>query len=138
MRERFIERLEHYHHNHPQESTPLCYLNFVKSHPNPFSQGLKVGHITASAWLVNQQGSHVLLTHHKRLNIWVQLGGHIDDDEEVLAAALREAQEESGILEIYPLSSEIFDLDIHLIPERKKGNIIEAAHHHYDAALPLK
>jgi len=70
----------------------------------------------------------VLLTHHRRMNKWVQLGGHTDGDSDVLAAALREAGEESGIEGIRPLSGDIFDIDVHRIPAR--GG--EPAHYHYD------
>ena len=70
----------------------------------------------------------MLLTHHRRMNKWVQLGGHTDGDSDVLAAALREAGEESGIEGIRPLSGDIFDIDVHRIPAR--GG--EPAHYHYD------
>ncbi len=66
--------------------------------------------------------------HHKKLNKWLQLGGHADGDSNILRVALRESKEESGIDQIKSLSEEIFDLDIHLIPSRKE----EPEHYHYD------
>ncbi|MFA6456416.1 MAG: NUDIX domain-containing protein, partial [Bacteroidota bacterium] len=59
---------------------------------------------------------------------WLQLGGHSDGDPDPLNVALREAEEESGIPGIIPLSKEIFDVDVHPIPARK--NVPE--HFHYD------
>jgi 8-oxo-dGTP pyrophosphatase MutT (NUDIX family) len=51
-----------------------------------------VGHLTASAWVVNPAKTHVMLTHHRKFNCWLQLGGHVDEgDESLLTAALREA-----------------------------------------------
>jgi 8-oxo-dGTP pyrophosphatase MutT (NUDIX family) len=71
--------------------------------------------------------------HHRKLNLWVQLGGHCDGDANVLAVAIKEAQEESGIMHIEPLSLQIFDVDIHLIPANAK----EAEHYHYDIRFLL-
>ena len=86
------------------------------------------GHITASAWLVDGTKERVLLTHHAKLNKWLQLGGHTDGNEDTLASALREAREESGLNSIEALSDAIFDVDIHLIPARGS----EPAHEHFD------
>lgn len=86
------------------------------------------GHITASAWLVDETKQRVLLTHHAKLDKWLQLGGHTDGNEDTVASALREAYEESGLEKIEVVSTEIFDVDIHLIPARKT----EPAHEHFD------
>jgi 8-oxo-dGTP pyrophosphatase MutT (NUDIX family) len=77
---------------------------------------------------VNAAGTEILLTHHKKLNRWLQLGGHADGDTDVLAVALREAREESGLDGIEIFSREIFDIDIHRIPPRGK----DPEHDHYD------
>ena len=68
------------------------------------------------------------MTHHKQLNMWLQLGGHADGNSNLLNVALREAEEESGITEFKVITKEIFDLDIHSIP--KYGN--QPSHIHYD------
>ena len=92
-----------------------------------------VGHLTASAWVVNQALSHVLLTHHRKFDCWLQLGGHVEGgDNSLLAAALREAQEESGILAIEPLQATIFDIGHHPINTAK-----ELPHVHYDIRFLL-
>ncbi|HSW73737.1 MAG TPA: NUDIX hydrolase [Candidatus Limnocylindria bacterium] len=107
---------------------------FVKHHPQCFDRTLEIGHITASSWLLNKSGTHALLTHHAKLNAWFQLGGHCDGDADVLAVALKEAQEESGIMHIKPIAPAIFDIDIHLIP----ANSRERAHYHYDIRFLLQ
>jgi 8-oxo-dGTP pyrophosphatase MutT (NUDIX family) len=109
-------------------------LAFMHAHENCFARSLEIGHITASSWLLNKKGDKALLTHHAKLNRWFQLGGHCDGNPNVLAVALKEAQEESGIQDITPLSAAIFDIDIHLIPENKK----EKAHYHYDIRFLLQ
>ncbi len=85
-------------------------------------------HITASTWIVNTARSKALLTHHAKLNKWVQLGGHTDEGEDWTAAALREAREESGLTGLNLVQPGLFDLDIHEIPARPGHE----AHDHYD------
>ncbi|HAK50535.1 MAG TPA: nucleoside triphosphate hydrolase [Gammaproteobacteria bacterium] len=75
-----------------------------------------------------------MLTHHRKLDRWLQPGGHADGQSDVLAVAMREAEEESGLWEIEPVSDSLFDIDIHLIPAR--GN--EAEHFHYDCRFLLR
>ncbi len=97
------------------------------------------GHFTASAWLVSKDGAQVLLTHHKKLGRWLQLGGHADGDQDLANVALREAEEESGLtaLSIIP---EIFDLDAHEIPARGVFGApgYEAAHVHWDVRFVVR
>lgn len=109
-------------------------LAFINQYEHCFERSLEIGHITASCWLLNKDHTHVLLTHHAKLNKWVQLGGHCDGETDVLAVAIKEAQEESGIMQIEPIEETIFDIDIHLIPENKK----EKAHFHYDVRFLLQ
>ena len=101
---------------------------FVEDNKNCFERSNLKGHITGSSWVVNSAGTKVILNHHKKLGKWLQLGGHADGNPNVLSVALREAQEETGLQNFRVLSPEIFDVDVHLIPERKK----EPAHIHYD------
>jgi 8-oxo-dGTP pyrophosphatase MutT (NUDIX family) len=91
------------------------FINFVKSNNNCFDRS-NLGHITTSVWIINAEKTHALLTHHKKLNIWVQLGGHNDGEIDCKAIALKEAEEESGILGFKFLHEDIFDIDIHPIP----------------------
>jgi 8-oxo-dGTP pyrophosphatase MutT (NUDIX family) len=83
---------------------------------------------------VNATGCEVLLTHHRKLDRWLQLGGHADGDGDVLGVAMKEAEEESGLTDFSHVGHGIFDIDIHLIPERKG----EPAHFHYDVRYVLR
>ncbi len=109
-------------------------LRFIESHEDCFERSLEVGHITASSWLLSKDGTTALLMHHAKLNLWCQLGGHCDGNPDVLDVALKEAREESGITQIHPASDEIFDIDIHLIPENSR----EKSHYHYDVRFLLQ
>jgi 8-oxo-dGTP pyrophosphatase MutT (NUDIX family) len=107
---------------------------FVRHYSDCFERTQLVGHVTGSAWIVDAAGERVLLTHHKKLNKWLQLGGHADGESDVDAVALREATEESGIEGITPIGADIFDVDAHDIPAR--GN--EPAHVHYDIRFAFR
>ena len=105
---------------------------FVSAHENFYSRELLIGHITASAWIVDEAHSHALLLHHGKLNKWLQPGGHVEDDADILSASIREAREETGV-DVQPFSEKIFDVDIHEIPARPN----EPAHFHYDIRFLL-
>jgi 8-oxo-dGTP pyrophosphatase MutT (NUDIX family) len=103
-------------------------LRFVRAEPHCFERSLEQGHVTGSAWIVDRELQRTLLTHHRKLGKWLQLGGHADGDSDIRRVALREACEESGLTSVVPARSEIYDVDIHEIPARGR----EPAHFHYD------
>ncbi len=111
-------------------------LHFIRTTPDCFERSHAEGHITGSAWLLNPQGTQVLLTLHRKLGRWLQPGGHADGDADTRRVALREAEEESGISGIRPLMAEILDVDIHEIPARPAAG--EPAHLHYDIRYLLQ
>jgi len=84
------------------------------------------GHITASCFIVADD--KLLLHHHRRLDRWLQMGGHVELDEHPEAAALREGREESGLDDLALIEDGIFDLDVHVIPPAKG----EPEHRHFD------
>ena len=104
------------------------FAALLDDHHDPYVRERVAGHFTASCWLVDRTGTRVLLTHHRKLQRWLQLGGHADGDRDLPRVALREAQEESGLhgLRVEP---HLFDIDRHWIPER--GDV--AGHWHFDA-----
>jgi 8-oxo-dGTP pyrophosphatase MutT (NUDIX family) len=91
------------------------------------------GHITGSAWILNKKRTHVLLVHHVKLNKWLQPGGHADGVEDVLSVAMREVNEETGLIHFKEFAPGIFDLDIHSIPAYKDF----PEHLHYDVRFAL-
>ena len=103
-------------------------LTFLARYENGFHSKHLPGHITGSAWVVNSRKTRTLMTHHIKLEKWLQLGGHADGSRDILGVAFREAEEESGLDSVRPLSLNIFDVDVHAIPERKNF----PNHFHYD------
>ncbi len=131
--------LDRYQLRSPQEREKIDRIRcLVVERARCFDRDCFPGHITASAWIVSQESRAVLLTHHRKLDRWLQLGGHTDGEADVLVAALREAEEESGLADFEPLpvaaDPEILDIDIHLIPARAG----EPAHEHHDIRFLLR
>ena len=104
---------------------------FISGEPRPWNRATVAGHLTASAWALDRTGTHTALIHHRKLDRWLQPGGHIDDtDASWRAAAQRELAEETGLTRFIaqPGDEALFDVDVHPIPARKD----EPAHPHYD------
>jgi len=106
----------------------MATIQFVAEHADCLLRSQLSGHLTGSAWIVDAGRTRTLLTHHRKLDLWLQLGGHADGDPDLAAVALREAREESGLTRLRPVSPAIFDLDRHWIPARKDV----PAHWHFD------
>ena len=134
-RNQLLKLLAAYSQSYPQETACVNrVIEFVKRYETCFQRSLAVGHITGSAWIVNNAGTHTLLTHHKKLNKWLQPGVHADGESDVLQVAIREADEESGLTQLQVEDAKIFDVDIHQIPARGS----EAQHLHYDIRFALR
>jgi 8-oxo-dGTP pyrophosphatase MutT (NUDIX family) len=119
----------------------ICDL--VRSHADCFDRRCRPGHITGAAWILSADRRRSLLTHHRKLDRWLQLGGHADGQWQLHEVALREAREESGMnaFDFVPVAGALlpFDLDVHVIPARYdgEGRLIEDAHEHHDVRFLL-
>lgn len=113
---------------------------FVDSATEPFDRRTLPGHLTGSAFVVDGDG-RLLLVHHRRLGLWLQLGGHAEGEADAAAVALREAIEESGLddLVFHPAVCDaagrplLLDVDVHPIPPAGA----EPAHLHFDLRFLL-
>jgi len=124
----WLSAVDAYAIRHAEEAESVAvFREFLRQHSDAAQRELELGHLTGSAWLVSNDGNRVLLTHHRKLQRWLQLGGHADGDADIAAVALREAEEESGLADL-TVEPQIFDLDRHWIPER--GDV--PGHWHYD------
>ena len=128
------ELIKNYKSNYIEE---LVYkekmLELIDTCDDCFLRQCRVGHFTASAFLLNKNMNHVCLMHHTKLDKWLQLGGHCDGDPDILNVSIKEASEESGIKNIKPLTSDIFDMDIHLVPKI----LNDEPHYHFDIRFLL-
>jgi 8-oxo-dGTP pyrophosphatase MutT (NUDIX family) len=113
--------------------------SLVEARPDCFERTCLPGHVTGSAWVLSADRRRFLLTHHRKLGRWLQLGGHADGESDLAAVALREAAEESGLGPFAFLGPPgpgpilPIDLDVHAIPARPG----EPAHEHHDVRFVL-
>ncbi len=129
LRKELIKSLRSYSTIYQEESVFIPrFISLLTDFPDAYQRSLITGHMTASSFIVDQDFSHTLLTHHKKLNKWLQPGGHADGDENILNVAKKEGFEETGLNSLKLFKPEFFDIDIHTIPEHK--GIPE--HFHYD------
>ena len=134
-RQPLLTLLGNYLKAYPAESEMTSrYISFVKENADCFERSLSIGHVTGSAFIIDHVCKQVLLTHHKKLDRWLQPGGHADGDPDVAAVGLREAEEESGLEAISFYVTELLDVDIHTIPARKD----EPEHCNYDCRFVLR
>jgi len=136
-RENLLQLLQRYKTPFLEEAAMVMRTrHFVMSHGNCFDRSLKSGHVTGSSWVVNPNRTHVLMLHHRKLDLWLQLGGHADGNTDIHDVVLKETSEESGISlkDIKLLSNDIFDVDIHTI----YANQYDARHEHYDIRFLLE
>lgn len=110
-----------------EEQYCRAMIALLSADADPFSRNtFAPGHITAGCYILS--GDRLLLHHHRRLDRWLQMGGHVDDDESSLDAAMREAREESGLDDLELVVGRIFDVDVHFIPAGRG----EPDHSHFD------
>ena len=119
-----------------EESAVATTASFLDAHAEPLSRSTQAGHVTGSAFVIDAAARTVLLIHHRKLDRWLQPGGHVDGGESPLEAARREVTEETGLVDLTPAPWHAchpglpFDVDPHGIPANAaKG---EPAHVHYD------
>ncbi|MEO6228367.1 MAG: NUDIX hydrolase [Thermomonas sp.] len=117
----------------PERGTVALFEHLLVDAEDPFRRERLAGHFTASAWVVSADGMRTLLTHHRKLGLWLQLGGHAEGERDLTVAALKEAEEESGLTGL-TIDPGIFDLDRHCIPEHK--GVPE--HWHYDVRYVVR
>lgn len=130
-----MEQLQAYRVRWPEEAATVDdFLALLADTRNPFLRERLEGHFTGGAWLVSADGRRILLTHHRKLARWLQLGGHADGDTDMGQVALKEAEEESGLPDLRLEDAAIFDLDRHWIPERKDV----PGHWHYDVRYVIR
>ena len=127
-----LDRLSRHQPEGPSEAADLARIvAFVTEHPDPFDRRIPHGHLTASAFVLSPDGGRVLLLHHRKLERWLQPGGHAEPGEAIgEEVALREAREETGIegLALHPRAPRPVDVDVHAIPAHGR----DAAHLHLD------
>ena len=129
------KKLNQYLALYPNENEKINrMIHLLKTDSNCFENNNWNGHFTGSAWVIDKTHQWVLMTHHRKLNLWLQLGGHADGNTNLLDVAINEIKEESGLTQLNIVSHRIFDLDIHEIPSYNNM----PKHYHYDIRFLLE
>lgn len=95
-------------------------------------------HLTASAWVVSPDRRQVLMAYHNLYGSWAWLGGHADGDRDLLAVALREVREESGLTEVRPVSEDLYSLEILTVDGHEKHGRYVSSHLHLNVTYLLE
>ena len=131
-----LAALADYHRRWPGEADAVAvFTALAQAHDDAaaYRRDRLEGHFTGSAWVVSADGRRTLLLHHRKLDRWLQPGGHADGDTDLARVALREAEEETGLRDLV-VDPEVFDLDRHAIPARGA----EPEHWHYDVRFVVR
>lgn len=138
-RQKLIDQIEKYKpYNEQEERDKILILDWIRNNENAFSRENTVAHMTASAWVVNKDRSKVLMVYHNIYNSWSWLGGHADGETDLLAVAIREVKEEAGILNVHPVSEEIFSLESLTVDGHVKKGKYVSSHLHFNITYLLE
>jgi ADP-ribose pyrophosphatase YjhB (NUDIX family) len=134
-----LEELEAYRPWNDQEERDRAeLLRRLRSGEALYTRDNAAGHLTASAWVVSPDRTQVLMAYHNLYDSWSWLGGHADGERDLLAVALREVGEESGVIHVRPLSEEIFSLEILTVDGHEKRGKYVPSHLHLNLTYLLE
>ena len=119
---------------------PLCeqerqdkeiMLHFLRTNPDAYERSNSMAHMTASSWVISPDGRHVVMVYHNIYGSWSWTGGHADGDSDLLAVAIREVQEETGLRHLQPVGEGIISLECLTVEgHEKKGQYVSSHIHH--------
>ena len=134
-----LEALEHCRPWNEQEEQDLAeLLRRLRSGEELYSRDNAAAHLTASAWVVSPDRQQVLMAYHNLYDSWAWLGGHADGERDLLAVALREVREESGLTDVHPVSRDIYSLEILTVDGHEKRGKYVSSHLHLNVTYLLE
>ena len=134
-----LEELEQYRPwNEQEERDRTELLRRLRSGEDLYTRENAAGHLTASAWVVSPDRRRVLMAYHNIYDSWSWLGGHADGDHDLLAVALREVREESGLTAVRPVSRSIYSVEILTVDGHEKRGAYVSSHLHLNVTYLLE
>ncbi|SOC43258.1 NUDIX hydrolase [Ureibacillus acetophenoni] len=124
--------------NAQEEKDREIILRYMDTFDNLLTRENEFAHFTASAWLVNKERTKVLMAYHNIYNSWSWVGGHADGEENLLYVAIKEAKEETGLVNVEPVSSDIYSIEILGVPAHEKRGQHVATHVHLNVTYLLE
>ena len=124
--------------NEQERQDQALILAFLERNPDAFYRTNLLAHMTASAWVVNPQRSKALMVYHRLYDSWSWAGGHADGEEDLLAVALREVREETGVQRLRPVTEEIYSLEVLTVDGHEKHGRYVPSHLHLNVTYLLE
>ena len=124
--------------NEQEEKDKYLFLEWIMDHEDAFSRENKIAHITASGWVVNKDRSKVLMVYHNIYDSWSWIGGHADGETDLLATAMREVREETGIKNVCPVTDEIISIEALTVDGHIKNGSYVSSHLHLNVTYLLE
>lgn len=133
-----IKQIESYcPYNEQEETDRQMILKCLKEEEDIFDRGNCLAHMTASAWVVNPGRTKVLMVYHNIYKSWSWLGGHADNEQDLLQVAVREVKEESGLARVRPVSEDIYSLEVLTVDGHEKRGAYVSSHLHLNVTYLL-
>lgn len=134
-----LEQLKLYQpYNEQEANDKAVMLRLLEKEPDVFARENETVHFTASSWLVNKEHTKVLMVYHNIYNSWSWTGGHADGETNLLAVAMKEAMEETGVTAITPVSEDIFSIEILTVDGHVKRGKYVPSHLHLNVTYLLE
>ena len=124
--------------NEQERRDKAVILRFLEENDDAFLRENLIAHMTASAWVVNPKRDKVLMVYHRIYDSWSWTGGHADGEEDLLAVALREVTEETGVTHVRPVSKDIFSLETLTVDGHEKRGEYVPSHLHLNLTYLLE
>ena len=125
-------------YNEQETNDKEVMIKLLEKESDIFTRENEVAHFTASSWLVNKEHTKVLMIYHNIYHSWSWTGGHADGDMDLLAVAMREAMEETGVKTITPVSEDIFSIEILTVDGHIKRGKYVPSHLHLNVTYLLE
>ena len=125
-------------YNEQERRDKTLILDFLDRYPDAFLRSNPLAHMTASAWVVNPAHDKVLMVYHRLYDSWSWTGGHADGETDLLAVALREVREETGVEHLRPVSTEIYSLESLTVDGHEKRGAYVSSHLHLNVTYLIE
>lgn len=123
--------------NEQEANDQRLILSFLKTHDDALERTNLIGHVTSSAFVLNQAMDRILFAYHKIYDSWAWVGGHADGNPDLLEVAIKETKEETGLKNVTPYSHDIFTLDVIYVKNHMKYGHYVPDHLHLNATFLL-
>ena len=136
---KIVEALRAYRPSCEQEEQDRAFiLGFLEKNPDALLRENPVAHLTASAWVVNAARDRVLMVYHRIYDSWSWTGGHADGEEDLLAVAMRECREETGVEHLRPVSENVYSVEVLTVDGHEKRGSYVSSHLHLNLTWLLE